>query len=349
MSNKTQSIGPYTGLLKPKYRNISLILGEDFYPTNGVDIFIDLNTLVSASSTAQKYINSLPFSENVESDIISSILMIVKHWKDFSRKWDNTRIILFFNDFEMGGLAEQSHLNAYLVPYVNKFTNDRLKQYVYYWNESIKRVETILKYVPNSYLIRCNRFDSFVVPNIIDDYEKTKRHRIIITGSSLMTNYCYMPRTHLIYSRYKKTGMYQISDPLMIVQSIAKIDDDIMKAFVQNKVFYNMLNAIIGDFDRGLIGLTQVGISKFASNLLRAVEKREIPEDPIALQSVLPAVDKPFHDYLIKSYPLIDIETHTSMIPQSQIENIKSTMIDLYDIDGLRSLSVGGLNLLELV
>ena len=346
---KQFSIGPITGLIKPRYRVINTILGEDFYPTNGVDIFIDLNTLVSALSTSQKFLNSLPFSENVETDIISSILMIVKHWKDFSKKWENSRIILFVNDFEMGGLAEQDHLKSYLIPYVNKFSGDRYKQFTYYWNESIKRVEVVLKYIPNSYLIRCNRFDSYVVPNIIDDYDNNKKHRIIITGNSLMTNYCYMPRTHIIYSRYKHTGMSQISDPLMIVQSITKIDDEIMSTFIQNKVFYNLLNSIIGDYDRGIIGLTQVGMSCFASNLLRAVEKREIPDDPESIETVLPVIDKAFHDYLRKSYPLVDIKEHSMMIPQSLIEKTKSGMIDLYDIDGLRSLSIDGLNLLELM
>lgn len=346
---KGYSIGPLTGCCKPKYRVISSILGDDFYPENGIDVFIDLNTLVNILSTSQKFLNSLPFSENVESDMISGVLMIAKHWKDYTRRWENSRIILFVNNFEMAMLAERDVLKSYLVPYVNKFENDRFKQLTYYWDEAMKRVEIILKYVPNTYLIRCNRFDSYVIPNIIDDYENNGRHRIIVTGNSLMTNYSYMKNAHVIYSRYKRTGMCQISDPLMIVQSITKIDEDVMAAFTKNKVFYNLLNAIVGDFDRGIIGLTQLGISCFATNLLRAVEKRDIPENPESIESVLPAIDPAYHDYLRKSYPLIDICTHSMLIPQSQIEKVKSNMIDLYDIDGLRSLSVEGMNLLELL
>jgi len=348
-SNKGYPTGILTGSLKPKYKVITTILGDNFNPVDGVDIFIDLNTFVTTLSTSRKFLNSLPFSENVESDIISSILMIVKHWKDYIRKWDNSRIFLFVNDFEMGMLAEQEILKSYLIPYVNKFSSDQYKQLTYYWNESIKRVEIILKYVPNSYLIRCNRFDSYVIPNIIDDYENNNRHRIIITGNSFMTNYCYMKNTHIIYSRYKHTGMCQMSDPLMIVQTITKIDEDVMSAFIKNKVFYNLLNSIIGDFDRGIIGLTQLGMSCFATNLLRAVEKRDIPENPESIESVLPAIDKSYHDYLRKTYPLVDIKTHSMMIPQSLIEKVKSSIIDIYDIDSLAKISVNGLNLLELM
>ena len=66
--------------------------------------------------------------------------------------------------------------------------------------------------------------------------------------------------------------------------------------------------------------------------------------------NVLPVIDEAYHDYLKQVYPLIDIETHSMMIPNSIIEKIKSEMmIDLYDIDGLRSLSINGLNLLELI
>lgn len=347
---KGYSIGPLTGILKPRYKVITTLLGGDYYaPINGLDIFLDLNTLISSMSTSQKFLNSLPFAEDVEKDIILNIIMTVKHWKDYTRRWDDVRLFLIYNDFDMAMLSEQSVLKSYLVPYVNKFNNDRFQQMKYYWNESIKRVGIILKYVPKSYLIKCDRFDSFVIPNVIDDYSSTERERLIVTGNSLMTNYSYMNNCKVIYSQYRRNGMSQISDPRMIVQSLTKIDDDIMDTFVKNKVFYNLLNTIIGDYDRGIIGLTQLGMSCFATNLLRAIEKRDIPENPTSIESVLPAVDKAFHDYLRKSYPLVDIENHSMLIQQSKLEKVKSELVDLYDIDGLRSLSIDGLNLLELL
>lgn len=346
---KCYPIGPITGLLKPRYRVISNILGDDFDPIDGLDIFIDLNTLVTALSTSQKFIRSLPFAENTEIEIISGILMTVKHWKDFSRKWENVRIILFVNEFDMPVLFEHETLQSYLIPYVNKFKREQLTQFTYYWGESIKRVELVLKYIPNVYLIRCDRFDSYVIPNIIEDYDISNRHRIIVSNNSMMTNYWYMKNTHIIFSRYRHTGMSQLSDPLMIAQSLSKIDDDIMSTFVKNRVLYNLLNIIIGDFDRGITGCTTTGITYLASNLLRAIERREIPENPESIDSVLPVVDKAFHDYIRKSYPLVDIPSHTMLIPKSQIEKVKSCMVDLYDIDGLKALSVGGLNLIELL
>lgn len=340
------SIGPICGIsLKPKYSVITTFLGEDFSPINGLDIFIDLNTLVSALSTSSKFLNSLPFSENVEADIISNVLSVVKHWKDFSRKYDDVRIFLIVNDFEMAMLAEQETLKSYLVPYINKFKQDRFNQMNYYWTESMKRVEVVLKYIPKSYMIRCNRFDSYVIPNIIDDYDKNNRQRVILTGSSMMTTYALERNTKVIYVKFK----HQMTDPLMIVQSVSNIDDEIMKTFIQNKVFYGLLNAVIGDFDRGLIGITQMGISSFAVDLLRAVEREEIPSNPKSIESVFPIIQPGYHDYLRKAYPLVDIESHSKLIPQSMIEKVKSNMIDLFDIDGLSSLSVDGLNLMELL
>ena len=343
------SIGPITGLLKPKYRVIQTILGEGYSPIHGVDVFIDLNTLVDALSTSQKFMNALPFSDGVESDIISNVLFTLKHWKDFTRKWQDVRLFMIVNDFEMGGLAEHEVLKSYLLPYTHKYQDDRYKQFVYYWTESMKRVEIVLKYVPNAYLIRCNRFDSYVVPNLLTEYGADKRDRIIISGNPLFTNYCYMPSAYVIYTKYKHGGMCQLSDPLMICQSISRIDDDIMRAFTTNKVFYNLLNMIIGDKDRAIIGLTQLGITNFAMELLRAVEQRKIPSDPKSIEAVLPVVNPNFHDQLRRAYPLVDIETHTQLIPQSMIEKVKSDMVDLYDIDGLRAHTVNGLNLLELL
>lgn len=346
---KEYSIGPLTGALKPKYRVISAALGEDFNPIEGVDFYFDLNTIVSALSTSQKFLTKLPFSEGVEADIISSILMILHHWKKYCSKFNDVRYFFIYNDFEMGALAEQDIMKSYLVPYVNKMSGERYKQLVYYWNEAIKRVEIILKYVPSSYFIRCDRFDSYVIPNLMWDYEHTGRERVIVTGNPFFTNYVYMRNTHVIYSRYGKSGMHQLTEPAMIVQAVSKIDEEIMVTFIRNRVFYNLLSSIIGNFDRGIIGLTQLGLSSFATDLLRAVERHEIPENPSSIESVLPVVKETFHSYLRQVYPLVDIPSHSKLIKPSMIEKVKSSMVDLYDIDGLSKLSVDGLNLIELL
>lgn len=347
--NKVSS-GPISGILKPKYAVITSILGELYDVPNGVDIFIDFNTMIQSLSTYQKYLNYLPFAgPDVEVDLISSILATFNHWKNYAKKWSKVRIFGIMNAFEMGKLAEHSHLKSYLVPHVNKFQNDRYQQFKYYVEESVKKVQTILKYVPYMYMISCDKFDSYVLPNIMDDYVRSGRKRIIVSGNAMMTNYHSMPNTKVVYSRYRKNGVQQLSDPLMIVQSITKVEEDIVDEFTKNKVFYNLLNVIVGDFDRGIIGLTQLGITSFAHNLLRCVEQNKIPPDPKSVESALPAIDKAFHDYVLKSYPLVDIESHTNMIPQSSIEQVRSEMIDLVDIDGLRSLSIDGFNLLELL
>ena len=53
---KPFSTGVLSGALKPKYRLINNILGEGFNP-RGLDVFIDLNTLVSSMSTSQKFMS----------------------------------------------------------------------------------------------------------------------------------------------------------------------------------------------------------------------------------------------------------------------------------------------------
>lgn len=349
MMMKEFSVGPIIGmLLKPRYAKINAFLGEDYIPCkNGLDIFIDLNVVINALSTSTKFLNSLPFSDGarIEADIISNILSVVKHWKDWSRKFDNTRIFLIVNNFEMIKLPEQDIIKSYLIPYIGKFDQKCYAQMNYFWTESMKKIEIVLKYVPQSYLIRCSRVDSYIVPNIIDNYKTNDRSRLIITGSSLMTMYGLESNTNVILSKFK----HQMSDMEMIVKSISNIDEPIMTTFIKNKVFYGLLNAIIGDFDRGMIGITQLGISTFANDLLRAVERGEIPKDPKTIDSVLPVIQQGYHDYLRKAFMLVDINTHTLFIPQSLIEKIRSNMIDLYDIDAFRGLSVDGFNLMELL
>lgn len=341
--------GMCCGVLKPKFRVISTALGEDFNPVEGVDFFLDLNTVVSVLSGSNKFMTKLPFAENVEMHIISNILGILLHWKKFARNQNDARFFLIVNDTDISALAEKDTMKSYLTPYVNKMSKERNKQFVYYWNEAIKRVEIILKYIPSSYFIKCEKFDSYVVPNIMDDYEHSGRHRVIVTGNSFFTNYVYMKNAHLIYSRYNGFKVQQLFDPIMIVQSVSKIDEEIMSTFIKNRVFYNILSEIIGDFDRGIIGLTQLGLSTFAADLLRAVERHEVPENPSSIESVLPVLKPTFHDYLRKAYPLVDIPSHTNLLKPSMIEKVKSDLVDLYDIDSLSKIQIEGFSLLELL
>lgn len=346
---KEYSSGPLFGILKPKYRVLSTILGENFFPDNGLDVFLDLNSVINALSTSTKYLGSLPFSEHAEQDLVEGMLTTLKHWKDFTRKWNDVRIFLILNDFEFGNLPERDVLKAYLVPYSHKFEQDRYKQLTYYWNEACTLVENVIDFIPKSYMLRCNKFDSMVVPNIIDDYEKNGRTRFIISGSSIMTGYNFAPNTQVAYSCYRYNGMTQYSDPLMIVQTLTKIDSDLMNAFTQNKVFYNLLNTIIGDKDRGIIGITQLGITTFANELLRSIEKREVPANPKSIETVLPVINEQHHEYLKKNYQLIDVDLHAQMIPPSIVEKTRARLVDKSDIDTLMKFNIGGLNLMELI
>lgn len=346
---KDFDMGPLFGMLKPKFRVISTALGEEFNPPEGVDFFFDLNSIVTALANSNKFLSKLPFSEGCEMDIISNTLGILLHWKKFARNLTDVRYFIIVNDMQISALAEKDAIKNYLTPFVKKMDGERYKQFVYYWNEAIKRIEIILKYVPSAYFVRCDKFDSYVVPNLMWDYEHTNRHRVIVTSNPFFTNYVYMKNAHIIYSRYNGYKINQLFEPAMIVQAVSKIDEDVMTTFIKNRVFYNILSEIIGDFDRGIIGLTQLGLSTFAADLLRAVERHEVPENPSSIESVLPVIKPTFHDYLRRAYPLVDIPSHTNMIKPSMIEKVKSNLVDLYDIDGLSQINVEGMNLLELL
>lgn len=341
------SIGPLTGQLKPKYKVIQMALGLNFSPsTYGVDVYIDLNSLLSTMASSRKFMNSLPFSTNAQSDIVYCLLQTFVHWKNFTRRWNSVRIFMMVNDFNFESLCEQSVLRSYMSPFKHKFSNDNMQQLTYYWNESIKLTQTVLQYIPRGYLIKCDQFDSFVLPQILSDH---KHDKIIMTADPFMTSHFYMPNTKVIYSRFVSGGMSQISDPQMLVHAVSKIDDELVTTFIDNKVFYNTLQLMIGSKDRAIQGIQPLGLTAFASDLIRAVEQRKIPSNPKAIDSVLSIINPSYHDYIKKNYPLVDVESHTKLITPSAIESIKSQVIDKLDIDGLSKLSIEGMNLMELM
>lgn len=343
---KDFSTGYLTGLLKPKYRAISTILGENYIPDKGLDIFLDLNTFISAISGNKGYLQTLPFANNAEEDLIISLFGVLRHWREFAHKWEDVRIFLMYNDFDICPAGEREQLKAYLVPYNNKFENDRYKQLKYYFNEAVKIAEPLFDYLPRSYFIKCTKYYSFVVPELLAD---ETRDRLVVSDNAMMTAYVFQPNTKMIYSHWCTRGTTQLSDPLMILQSLTKIEDRIMDAFVQNKVFYTLLNVIVGDKDRGIIGLPQTSMTAIANDLLRAVEKKEIPMSPKSIESVLSVVDKCHHDYIKKNAPLMDVALHAQMIKPSEVERLKSKLVDKSDIDQLMKFTIGDINLMELV
>lgn len=343
---KEYSIGPLTGQLKPKYKIIKLAIGEVYIPFNGVDIYIDLGSLLKSMTSSKKFLNSLPFSTNTEADIVYCVLLTYKHWKDFTRKWDNVRIILMNNDFIPFNTAEQTVLKSYMMPYKHKYESETFHQLVYYWTEAIKKVQTVLNYIPDAHLVNCNRFDTYVLPEVISN---KKADRIIVTADPFMTSHFYMSNTKVIYTRFGQYGLSQISDPKLLVHAVSHIDDEIVDTFIRNRVFYNTLQAFIGCKDRAIQGIQPMGVTSYASDLIRAVEQRKIPDNPMSIESILPAINPKYHDYIMKTYPLVDIEQHAKLVTPSMIEKTKATMVDLLDIDGLSQLSIEGLNLLELL
>lgn len=351
MSDKTVSTGPLTGALKPKYRRMHMVLGESYQPMKGLDIYLDFNTFVTSISKYQRLLNAIPFEDEktIYLDFLTSIISTFKHMRFFSRKWDDVRIIGFVNDFEIVATAEKQVMKSYLVPFVNKFKQDRFRQLTYYWDEAWKTATVIMKYLPGMYLLKTKQFDSYVLPEVLDDYKTNGRDRLIISANPLFTNYQFSDRTFIMYSRFNKEGMTQLSDPFMIAQSMTKIDDDIMMQFVRNRVCFNLLNAIVGDFERGIIGLPQASITSIAYTLLRCIEHHEIPDDPKSVESVLPAIDKSYHDYIKQAYPLVDVESHANLVSKSMVEKVKAEMVDAYDIDGLNAINIDGINLLELL
>jgi hypothetical protein len=345
------SMGRLSGSLKVKYKTINAILGEEFLDewNGGFDVFIDLDTLFTAAAGSKKYMTELPFSEGVESDMAETILTTLLHWKNYMRRRENSRIFLICKKFELMCAPEREIQKTYLVPWQNKYNEDRYKQITYYWNECLKIIEKILNFVPNSYLIHCQRMDAYIVPEVIRSITETPRRRIIVSGSPLYTQYMFEPDTKVIYTRYIHTGIQQLADPIMITQAITHINEEVMAEFCKSSVFYAVLNAIIGDFNRGLIGVVNAGISKLSTDILRGVERREIPINPKSVDSVLRVIPPTMHDYIKKSFTLIDIQSHLNLVSPSLRHKVQEKMVDKYDIDSLSQLSVKGLNLIELL
>lgn len=349
-SPKHYPSGKLSGMVKPKYMVINNLLGDDFDASHGVDIFIDINTFIGSMLSSKNYLGAIAFNEDAIGDIVSSFIHIALHWKNFSRKWDDVKIFMIMNDYESPTCCEQRHVKSYLHPYKDNVNSERYDTVRYYLTEAISLTQKVLQFIPNIYLIKCKDFDSLVFPSVIKGYDINNRKRIIVTGHNMFTGYMFENNCRVIYSKCRYNGISQVYDPQMIASSISKIDDDIISVFVQNKVFYNLLNVIVGDFDRGILGISGIGISRIASDIIRSVEKGTIPTNPKSVNSVLSVIDKSYHSYIEQSYPLVDIKTHSDMVKQSSIETIKSEqMIDNIDIDGLRQFSIDGVNLLELV
>jgi hypothetical protein len=347
---KNYPSGRLSGMVKPKYLIIKGLLGDEYDTSHGVDIFIDLNTFIGSMLSSRNYLGALPFNENAIGDIVSSFVQIALHWKNFSRQWNDVKIYLIMNDYETTECCEHQQLKSYLHPYRDKINGGRYDSFRYYLTEAINLTQKVFRFIPNLYLIKCKDFDSLVFPSVIKGYDLNNRKRIIVTGNNLFTGYMFESNCRVIFSKCRHTGISQVYDPIMITKSISQIDDDVMDVFVKNKVFYNLLNCIVGDFDRGILGMNGIRTTRIATEIIRGYEKGDIPQNPKSCESLLSVVDEMYHSYIRQVYPLIDLKTHGDMVKQSSIETIKSEqMIDNIDIDGLREFSIDGINLLELL
>lgn len=345
----TNPFGICFNLLKIKYQIYDESLTDlDFLkPTDKVNVFINLETVLKYLSMTKDLEKKLIINRNFPDYMKSDIINIAAHYKDFfCGNGLDTKVFLYMTDLEsdIPGFKEAKYEEEFRSYYLNKYTEnprfillgDRLRK------DILPDVRTICEFIPNVYFVTGTNIDGGLIPYIIGK-SMPDRKNLIISGDIHDTQYTYEPDfiDHLHIRGYNsnilacKTAEYL----KVIAKSDQEIPAELLKLF-QNSSFYSVLLACTGDKYRSVTDIRGIKFGKMVKILIDALREQKITKDTRNAALLAELFPSEIQEQLYHNLLVLDIKNEYEMLCDGDKKQILGQIIDRSDISALQQLNI---------
>lgn len=345
METYTSGIGISAGLLMLKWDMINHHLNNSVMkinPFDDINVFINLESVMK-NLTLQKNTNqSISFhKKNVVIEMESAILNLVAHYRSFFRKDKcNVKIFLYYTDLKSELPQQMEAYNKYYRSfYKNKYlTNPQFRNMGNLLTDIIiPELELITSYIPGCYLIRSKGFDGSIIPLIISNEIPGKN--VIISGDIFDTQYMFNPNFTVFYVVRRFKHFNVSTDIESVVRSIIKDESPFDLTLYNSEMYFRLLLAINGSKIRNIRGTFGFGIGKLTSILQDGLKKDIVLRDYSSIDSIIGLFPEKYREDMKTAFQCTNIDTQYHMLNQSDIDNIKSQIVDKIDIESIEALN----------
>lgn len=310
-------------------------------PGDHINVFINFESILKNLSMQKGLSNMVTFhKQKVVIELESAILNLMANYRMyFNKEKCVPKLYFYYTDIDKTDQQMSIYNPNYRSYYHNRYTqNPQFRQ----MGEVIKNIivpeiKLILFYVPGCYLLEAKTFDGSVIPYIVSTFSGDKN--VIISGDIFDTLYMFNPNFLTIYIKRRFSHFAVSNDICNTVQSIIKDESPLDLSLFNSEMYYRLLLSIKGSKIRNINSAKGFGYGKFMSLLKQGVERDVILKDFESIDSIIQLFPEQYRDDIKKAFQCTSIETQYDLLNDTDIDGIKSQIVDKVDIDSLNALN----------
>ena len=311
-------------------------------PNDDVNVFINFECILKNLSM-RKNLNSLVnfHKKQLVIELESSILNLMGNYKSYFQKEKcNVKVYFYYTAIDQQYPQQMYVYNKYYRNfYYNKYTqNPQFRQMGEVINSIIiPEIKLIISYLPNCYFLESKTFDSSIIPYIVSTFSPSKN--VIITGDVFDTLYLFNPNFATIYIKRKFQELSITSDIDSTVQSIIKNESPFDLTIFNSELYYRLLLSVKGSKIRNIRSAKGFGYKNLINILKQGINNDIILKDFSAIESVIELFSKEYREDIKQAFKCTSIESQFELLSQTDIDEIKSQIIDKIDIESIEALN----------
>lgn len=316
-------------------------------PYDKVSLYINIETVLKHLTMIQDIERKLFTYRDFESLFISNFLNLAAHYKRFFISNNlPVKIYLYYTDFNSEEFHEQEHIEDYRSYYLNKYNENPKFAYM---TDSLKKkifpdLKTYTSFIPDVYLISGKNIEGSLIPLIISKTQPDRKH-IVLTSELFDTQYKFIENFHLsLISRTQQYGAIHSSMEFILHRLCKKDkDNEIIKKYADmysNPPFYCTLLSCIGDKDRSIPPIQNIGPSTLEEMLIRGIIGNIITKQtnsPEIIKDIFHDIDDQ-EDY-VDAYYCTCINSMYKSLTETEIKQVLDQITDQSDINTLNKIN----------
>lgn len=310
-------------------------------PMDEVNIFINLECVLK-NLTLQKNLQSLVnfHKQKLVIELESAILNLMANYRMyFEKEKCFPKLYFYITDLHENEQQMKIYNKYYRNFYHNRYmVNPQFRGIGEVLRDIIlPEIKLILYYVPGCYYLESNTFDSSIIPYIVSTFSNSKN--IIITGDVFDTLYLFNPNFLPIYIKRRFQHFNVYSDIDGVIQSIVKDESPFDLTIFNSEMYYRLLLSIKGSKIRNIKSAKGFGYGKFMNILKDGIEKDIVLKDFESIDSIIQLFPENYRNDIKTAFQCTSIDTQYNLLSETDIDNIKSQIIDKIDIKSVESLN----------
>ena len=272
----------------------------------------------------------------------SAIINLIAHYRGFFMKnYKSIKVYLYYTDLTSDIKQEMTEFNKYYRSYyMNRYmSNPQFRDMSELLTTVIiPEVELILSYIPGCYFLKSKGFDSSVIPALVSSLNPADDN-VIISGDVFDSQYMFNPIFHTVYIKRRFQHFGVASNIPDTVNSIVKDESPFDLAIFNSEMYFKLLLSIKGSKIRNIKSAKGFGYGRFMTLLKEGLNNGVVLKDFSSIGSITDLFPSKYREDIINAFQCTNIDTQITMTTESDIELMRTQMIDKSDIESVQALN----------